>query len=166
MNIHRRMVAGLGIALLVVLTSCSSGGSGVQFDDPTLTANQDMIKAAAQRSALILVGTIQSVGSAPSYWSGFFASTQSVVYTVSATPAPLKGTFAGNTLTVNHLVVANSRHARSDGSIGLSPTLFGIGTQVIVIVETPTGNEAEDVSENYSTIPLSATNLTALQKLL
>jgi len=172
MSIRSMFAYGLGALVLACLVSCGGGGTGssntttVQFDDANLTANQSTIQAAAQRATLIVVATIQSIGTPPDCWSGFVGTRQAVTYTVSTTVPPVKGSYSGSTLTVNHVLVRYSRHARSDGQVGLSTTLFATGNQVILIVGPPSGSEADDVSENCSTLPYSANNLAALQALL
>lgn len=155
---------GLCAATMVAFVGCPAGGGGPAglFDNANLNANQARIQQIAQAAALIFVGTIQSVDAAPPVWSGFAEARQDVTYNVSQT---VKGSPPGSSITVSHLVVAGSRHARTD-DVGLSTTIFAPGNQVIVMAEAPTGSQADDISENYSTVPFSSQNLSAVQQLM
>ena len=142
------------IAAVVLLGACDA--KIPTFD--LAGANRDIahIRTLAQRADVIFVGTVTAVGQRPSATSGRVGYEQVVTYDVESV---LKGFFGDSTIVVEHLVVANSRHASGGG---LDPAIFSPGKRLIVLVRRVEYFLFEDVNENWGTIPHSSRNEKAL----
>ncbi|MBI5489386.1 MAG: hypothetical protein HY905_18785 [Deltaproteobacteria bacterium] len=155
---------GTALALAATLAACDDGGASAgPFDSAELNAGRTRIVDLAGSASVVFAGSVRSVGTAPASWSGFAAARQTVDYDVTAV---LAGAHADPTIAVAHLVVEDSRQAASD-TPGLDPTLFAIGSALIVFArQSVDGSGFEDASENFSAIPDTPRNREAVQSLL
>src|SRR5687767_4079758 len=93
---------------------------------PAITA--ETLRNVVRESDLIFVGTVTSLGKAPSGWSGFGSAFQTVHYQIEKV---LKGQQSGPEISVQHVVVSESLTAREDDVPGLSPQLFSEKARLI-----------------------------------
>lgn len=164
------LIRSLLIVCVLTLISCG-GGTSTEFDSDLLNNNKDQIDADVTKAELIFVGTIKSIGTAPTYWSGITWSTQAVTYTVDAV---LKGSYSDSEITIYHVLVDGSRHAADTPS--LTDEIFDAGNKLIVFAkenddyvelgEGWTVPKYMDFDENFGTIPYSAQNEQAVKSMI
>ena len=146
----------ISITLVAVFVAAGCAPSVPRFDDSDANRDVAMIRALAQRADVVFVGTVLEVGAPPRATSGRVRHEQVVRYRVDSV---LKGFFNETEVAVEHLLVANSRHA--DGT-ALDSNIFAPGRSLIVLVRRVNTFFFQDVNENWGTIPHSAQNEVAL----
>ena len=106
-------------------------------------------RAATAAPEIVFVGTVAALGREPGYWSGFVSAFQRVDYTGVNV---LKGTFAGDTISVDHILVSGSKTADRGDTPRLSPALFRNGAKVIVSAQQTERGVWVSRAENTGTI--------------
>ncbi len=99
----------------------------------------------AKKSELIVLAEVECIGQDAGFWSGLFPAFQYVQYKVSKV---LKGKFAGERISVNHIVSKGSRSA--DEKIPkLSSELFAKGNKLVLFLVVNDGkNDVNSPPEN------------------
>jgi hypothetical protein len=172
----RKSTGVLLIAVLMIATSCGgSGGTATQFDSQDLNDNSAEIQTNANNAEVVFVGTITAIGTAPGFWSGIAMSTQAVTYDIDEV---LKGAYTESELTINHMVVDETRQADDADAAtpALNSSIFAVGNQLIVFSTQNTeytslgtdyeGPEYIDVDANYGTIPYSSQNQSVVEGMI
>jgi hypothetical protein len=161
----RRLNEGFVLFILITLiTGCSLFESNLEsdeFDAEYLENNKERIKNNALSAQMIINAEISSIDASSGVWSGCGVSRQQVNYKVIGV---LKGSYSQSNISVNHLLVNNSRHADND-LVCLSPTIFSPGNKLIIFIRQ-VDNEYEDFDEDYGTIPYSEQNENVLKDMI
>jgi hypothetical protein len=124
---------------------------------------QERLQRITKQSDLIFIGTVIDLSPAPSAWSGYTYSYQTVRYNVEQV---LKGQYDSSEISIDHAVVHGSRTAEPGETPKLASTIFHSGASLIVSAGKPDATRWTSGNEVIGAVPNSADWLRRVEVLL
>ena len=121
------------------------------------------LRELAQKSDLVFVGTVRSVGRAPIDWSGYGNTYQTVQYKVERV---FKGENTQAEISIDHVVVYGSKTAQPGDTPGLSTDLFAPNAKLLVSARKSQSGAYKSLSDNYGAMPATETLLKKMEAAL
>jgi hypothetical protein len=91
------------------------------------------------KAEIVVVAEVLEIGKEPGFWSGYFATFQTVHYRIVEV---IKGSLEENEISIRHPVVKNSRTA-DKSKPKLSSIIFAKGNRLILFIEKQNGKESD-----------------------
>jgi hypothetical protein len=110
---------------------------------------EESLRKLVQQNELIFIGSVLALGKPPKSWSGFFLSYQPVKYKIEKL---LKGQYGASEISVEHIIVSGSPTAQSGDTPGLSPSLFAVGSRLIVSAQKADNGIWKDLDDEFGAL--------------
>ena len=123
---------------------------------------QERLQRITNESDLIFIGTVIDIGAPPKTWSGYCSSYQKVRYKIDQI---LKGQHETPEITIDHVVVFESRTAEPGDTPKLKTAIFYPGANLIVSAER-SNDRFVSGNEVIGAVPNSAEWLRRVENLL
>ena len=111
---------------------------------------EESLRKLVQQNELIFIGSVLAMEKPPKSWSGFFLSYHTVKYKIEKI---LKGQYGSPQISVDHVVVSGSRTAQPGDTPGLSPTLFAVGSRLIISAQKADNGIWKDLDDEFGALP-------------